>query len=80
MQGIGFGMALIGYCAWYTLYQKTWGDGTGFLYNLTGSARFKGTATPSSTATSGASGSSTGGAPTASDNQYNQGGTTAAPR
>ena len=36
---------LLGYCAWYTLYQKVWGDGTGFLFNLTGSSRFQTTAT-----------------------------------
>jgi hypothetical protein len=37
-------LALVGgYCAWYTLYQRTWGDGSGFLFNLTGSSRFKGT-------------------------------------
>lgn len=31
-----------GYCCWYTLYTRTWGDGSGFLYNLTGSQRWGG--------------------------------------
>lgn len=68
MRGFGVGALILGYCAWYTLYQKTWGDGTGFLYNLTGSSRFQGTAT-TTTNTSPTSTSSTpttgpGGAPT----------------
>ena len=45
MQGFGVGCLILGYCAWYTLFQKTWGDGTGFLFNLTGSTRFQATAT-----------------------------------
>lgn len=45
MQGFGVAALIAGYCAWYTLYQKTWGDGTGFLYNLTGSSRFQATST-----------------------------------
>lgn len=41
MQGIGVGCLILGYCAWYTLYQKVAGDGSGFLFNLTGSSRFQ---------------------------------------
>ena len=42
MQGVGIGLILLGYCAWYTLYQRTAGDGSSYLYNLTGSTRFPG--------------------------------------
>lgn len=45
MQGFGVAALIAGYCAWYTLFQKTWGDGTGFLFNLTGSSRFQATKT-----------------------------------
>jgi hypothetical protein len=40
MQVLGVGAFLLGYCCWYTLYQRTAGDGSGFLYNLTGAQRF----------------------------------------
>ena len=63
MQGFGVGALIAGYCAWYTLYQKTWGDGSGFLYNLTGSTRFGGpraaSGSSSSSSTSSSSGSNT---------------------
>jgi hypothetical protein len=40
VQAFGVAALIGGYCAWYTLYQKVWGDGSGYLYNLTGSTRF----------------------------------------
>lgn len=40
MPGLGVGLLVLGYAAWYTLYQKTWGDGGSLLYWLTGSKRF----------------------------------------
>jgi hypothetical protein len=51
MQGVGIGLILLGYCAWYTLYQRTSGDGSSYLYNLTGSTRFPGPITKSSDTT-----------------------------
>lgn len=53
MQGFGVGCLILGYCAWYTLFQKTWGDGTGYLFNLTGSTRFQATSTTSTTGSPG---------------------------
>lgn len=51
MRFFGVLSLIAGYCAWYTLYQRTWGDGSGFLYNLTGSTRFGGPTTGSSSTT-----------------------------
>ena len=41
MQAFGVLALVAGYCAWYTLYQRTWGDGSGYLFNLTGAQRFQ---------------------------------------
>ena len=68
MQAIGFGLVYLAYGVWYTLYQKTWGDGSGLLYNLTGSSRFKSSSGGSSSSSSGGGGGTPttgpGGAPT----------------
>ena len=45
MAGLGIGLIVVGYAAWYTLYQKTWGEGGSMLYWLTGSSKFGGPAT-----------------------------------
>ena len=42
MQGIGVGLLVASYAAFYTLYQKTWGSGGSYLYWLSGSQRFAG--------------------------------------
>lgn len=48
MAGLGIGLIVVGYAAWYTLYQKTWGEGGSMLYWLTGSQRFQGPVTAKS--------------------------------
>jgi len=37
---LGLILLVAGYNTWYTLYQKVWGDGSGWLFNFTGSDRF----------------------------------------
>lgn len=62
MAGLGIGLIVVGYAAWYTLYQKTWGEGGSMLYWLTGSTRFSGPATAKS------GGGGGGGGPTVAGN------------
>jgi hypothetical protein len=71
--GLGIAALVAGYAAWYTLYQKVWGNGGSYLYWLTGSGKFSGpvNATPSSS--SGGAGAESTGHP-AAPGIRNQGG------
>lgn len=46
MPGLGVAALVAGYAAWYTLFQKVWGNGGSYLYWLTGSGKFSGPVNP----------------------------------